>query len=355
MPHHLTNRGMWIVFRQSGGDSMTFATRRAVYKKIEADRNTKVIAYVTSDRQGAETQIGADCVDLFVDVLDKIGPTPKISLLLHTNGGSTSAAWRLVNLIQSFCDELEVLIPLKAMSAGTLISLGASKIVMTKQAALGPIDPSLTHALGPQIPMGNQLARIPVSVEAVRGYLDAATQDLAIKSDETLGSILMDLSNKVHPLVLGEIFRSRAQIRFLASKLLKENVQDSDKVQAIIDFLCADSGSHDYTINRREAAALGLPVEKPSEEFYAILKKIHKDFALELKLSEPFNPSVELAGNAVTQYRLVRGLVESTGGGCHGFMSEGTLTKSQAPNPAAPHLVMEQITDQRDFEGWKAI
>ncbi|RUW22150.1 MULTISPECIES: serine protease [unclassified Mesorhizobium] len=334
---------------------MAFAARRTIYRKIEAERKTKVIAYATSDRSGAETQIGQDCVDLFVDILDKIGPTPKISLLLHTNGGSTSAAWRLINLIKSFCDELEVLIPLKAMSAGTLISLGASKIVMTKQAALGPIDPSLTHALGPQIPVGNQLARVPVSVEAVRGYLDAATKDLGVKSDEVLGGILTDLSNKVHPLVLGEIFRSRAQIRFLASKLLKEHVQDPDKVQAIIDFLCADSGSHDYTINRREAAALGLPIEKPSDEFYDILKKIHKNFSAEMRLADPFNPSLELGANATANYRLVRGIVESVNGGCYGFLSEGTLTKTQVPNPAAPLMQLEQISDQRNFEGWKKI
>jgi hypothetical protein len=95
-----------------------------------------MLAFVTSDRAGMETQIAQDCIDLFVDLLDKIGPTKRISLLLHTNGGQTAAAWRLINLIRTFCDELEVLIPLKALSAGTLISLGADKIVMTKQAAL---------------------------------------------------------------------------------------------------------------------------------------------------------------------------------------------------------------------------
>ena len=164
---------------------MDYNTRRRLYRRIEAEPDTKVLTFATSDRQGMETQIAQDCIDLFVDLLDQIGPTTRISLLLHTNGGQTSAAWRLVNLIRTFCDELEVLIPLKAMSAGTLISLGADKIVMTKQAALGPIDPSLTHPLNPQVTAGNQVARVPVSVEAVRGYLDAATEDLKI-TDQAL-------------------------------------------------------------------------------------------------------------------------------------------------------------------------
>ncbi len=112
----------------------------------------------------------ASCIDLFVDLLDKLGPVPKISLILHTNGGSTLAAWRLVNLVRTFCDELEVLIPLKPLSAGTLISIGADVVVMTKQAALGPIDPSVNNPLNPQVNLGNQLVRVPVSVESVRGY-----------------------------------------------------------------------------------------------------------------------------------------------------------------------------------------
>ncbi|MHA6641366.1 SDH family Clp fold serine proteinase [Mesorhizobium sp. A623] len=331
---------------------MAFQERKPIYEQIEKERDTKVISYITGDRPNAETQIGADCIDIFVDMLDSIGPTKRISLLLHTNGGNTAAAWRLVNLIKTFCDELEVLIPYKAMSAGTLISLGAQKIVMTKQATLGPIDPSLIHPLGPQVPNGNQLARIPVSVEAVRGYLDAANVDLKIDDVNVLGRILMDLSNKVHPLVLGEIFRSRAQIRFLASKLLNEHVQDSDKVQPIIDFLCADSGSHDYTINRREAKTLGLPVEKPSEEFYGRLKSLHKDYSGEMKLLEPFNPMVMVGPNQTVNYELVRGLIESVNGGSYGFVSEGLLRRSMAQGPQGQQV--EQIDDQRVFEGWKA-
>lgn len=90
---------------------MDYATRQKLYRKIERDRKTKVLAFVTSDRVGMETRIAPDCVDLFVDLLDRIGPTKRLSLILHTNGGQTLAAWRLVNLIRTFCDELEVIIP----------------------------------------------------------------------------------------------------------------------------------------------------------------------------------------------------------------------------------------------------
>ena len=340
--------------RGGAAQVMNHADRKNIYRRIEAERATKVITFVTGDRPGMETQIAPDSVAIFVELLDEIGPTPKISLILHTNGGQTSAAWRIVNLVRTFCDELEVIIPLKAMSAGTLISLGADRLVMTKQAALGPIDPSLNHPLAPGVPFGPQLARVSVSVEAVRGYLDAAKEDLQIKDPNALANILINLSNQIHPLVLGEIFRSRAQIRFLAGKLIRQQVHDEDKIKSIIDFLCADSGSHDYTINRREAAAMGLNVEKPSIDFYRTLKQVHASYTEQMKLLEQFSPQTVLGTNASGSYSEIRGLLESTKGGCYGFVSEGTMTKTMVPMPPTGAM-QEAITDSRTFEGWRRL
>jgi hypothetical protein len=222
---------------------MDYNNRQRLYQAVEKERNSKVLAFVTGDRAGMETQIAQDCVNCFVDLLDKIGPTRKISLILHTNGGDTLTAWRLVNLIRSFADDFEVIVPLKALSAGTLISIGADRVVMTKQAALGPIDPSVNGPLNPQTQFGNQLARVPVSVESVRGFLDVARVELGIRGEVGLTQILTHLASQIHPLVLGDIFRSRAQIRTLAEKLLARQVTTPERVKGIIDFLCADSGS----------------------------------------------------------------------------------------------------------------
>lgn len=331
---------------------MSFQTRKGIYQQIEQDRSTKVLAYITGDRRGLETQISADCIDLFVDLLDQIGPTDKLSLILHTNGGETLAAWRLVNLLRIFCDELEILIPMKALSAGTLICIGADKLVMTKQAALGPIDPSVNNPLNPQINMGSQMRQVPVSVEAVLGYLGAAKDELKITSEQHLTNVLLGLASQVHPLVLGEIFRSRAQIRFLAGKLLPRQVGDKKKVKNIIYFLCANSGSHDYTINRREARELGLVVDTPGNELYGLLRKLHLSYGKEMELLDPYNPQVLLGVNQTASYSLVRGLVEGTLGGSYQFVSSGTLTKSMIPGPIGPQ---EAITDQRTFEGWKKL
>ena len=107
--------------------------RKAFYEKIEKERGSKVIAYVTGDRENLGAQIGSDVPDVLIEHLDVIGKADKISLILYTRGGDTLAAWNIVNLIREFCRELEIIIPNKCRSSGTLMSLGANNIIMTKQ------------------------------------------------------------------------------------------------------------------------------------------------------------------------------------------------------------------------------
>ena len=109
-----------------------YNTRVEYYKALETEFEGPVIAYITGDRPGFETRIAQDVIDLFIAQLDKIGPVERIVLYLYTRGGDTSAAWNIVNLLKMYCDDLMVIIPHKAHSAGTIISLGANKIVKFK-------------------------------------------------------------------------------------------------------------------------------------------------------------------------------------------------------------------------------
>lgn len=327
--------------------------RLEVYKKLEELRQSKVIVYFTGDRPGFETQISEDSIDHFTEQLDKIGDTKKISLVLYTRGGNTMAAWSIVNLIKQFCDEFEVIIPSKAYSSGTLISIGANKIIMTKQAALGPIDPSINTALNPQIPGANIQAKFPVSVEAVEGYLELAKEELKITDDKSLATIYNKLSESVHPLVLGQVYRTRSQIKMVAEKLLQSQVAEKEKTNEIISFLCSESGSHDYTINRKEAKEyLGLNIEKPTQEEYNIIKEIYNSIREELQLNKPFDVNFILNGEQQKQYSNRRVLLESIYGGCDVFVSEGTLIRQNIlDNNGA--IVQTMINDNRSYEGWR--
>jgi hypothetical protein len=253
----------------------------------------------------------------------------------------------MINLIRSFCEELEVIVPTKAMSAGTLMALGSEKIIMTKQAALGPIDPSLdNHPLAPKVqaPSG-QVISLPISAEAVRGYIDEVKKD--VTDPAALAAVWNHLSSQIHPIVLGEIFRLGGQIRALAGDLIKVQVADGKVQKQIIQHLCSDSGSHDYTINRRQAVEMGLNVGKPTAEEYGVLREITKSYHSELKTFEPYSLQGLLAGQPTQAYTLVRGLIESSDSS-YGFVSEGTVADTGQPPPG-------NIVDQRTFEGWRKL
>ena len=289
---------------------------------------------------------------MFAGHLDALVPAERITLVLYTSGGDTLSGWSLVNLLRMFCADLEIIVPVKAHSAGTLMCLGADKIIMTKQATLSPIDPSVQGPLGPQIPGAAPDARAPVSVEAIRGYIEFAKTEVGVSEQQGLTQVLVDLAQKVHPLVLGQIFRTRSQIQFLAQQLLSYQTKDKKKQERIINFLCSESGSHDYTVNRREAVQLGLAVETPDEELYKIIKKFHGTIRDELELGTPFDPRAMVAQTNSVTYQCIRCIIESLKGGSHIYVSEGTLTKMQVPAPQQG-ITQDAVQDARTFEGWR--
>ena len=66
-----------------------------------------------------------------------------LTIVLHTPGGATMAVQTLVEYIRSKFDDVEVIVPAYAMSAGTMMALAADRVVLGNQSQLGPIDPQL--------------------------------------------------------------------------------------------------------------------------------------------------------------------------------------------------------------------
>lgn len=310
---------------------MNYQTRRALFSRIEEARNSKAILYVTGDRPGQETQIGSDVLDHLAQHLDKIGVVDRISFILYTRGGETLAAWSIVNLLRMFCDYLEVIVPSKCHSAGTLLCLGADNLVMTKQALLGPIDPTVFAPLGPRLP-GNESEApfdpVGVSVEDINAFMNQARESLP---NQSVAAAFDRLADAVNPLVIGSAFRARGQIRMLGRRLLSNRISDEAKIDKVLDFLCSDSGSHDYTINRREAEhELGLPIERPSWDLYETIDRIHQSYVSEMNLRTHFIPREILGPRDRMLYPSYRALIESVELGSHRFVSKFQFEKTTA-------------------------
>lgn len=322
-----------------------YVDRINAYRQIEQERNTKLLVYSTSTREGMPTQIADDILPLFTEHLDVIGDVEKISLVLITNGGDTMTAWNLVNLIKSFCSNFEVIVPFNCFSAGTLICLGANNIVMTKQATLGPIDPSTNSPLNPVVPGTN--LKVPVSVEFVNAYIEMARREFQIHDQAEMAKIMLKLTECIHPLALGQVYRSRNQIQMVARKLISSQNLDHETVEKIINFLCSESGSHDYAIHRREAREeLGLNIETPTQDFYNIIKQIYKNISQEMELDTPFRADTLLGVNPHVNYECRRILIESVGNGTDVFITKGKLEKVTAGTTGGSKII-NSINEER--------
>lgn len=282
-------------------------TKIDLIKKIEEKRNSKVITYLTSDRPGPlNARIAGDIIPIISQQLRKIGKVENIDLFLFSQGGDTMVPWRLVSMIREYCDKFSVLIPYKAHSSATMISLGADEIVMTDLSEISPIDPSTANIFNPADPQNPQ-NKIPISVEDVMAYFDLAKNKFGIKSDEDLTKIFnkfVESNPQIHPLSLGNINRTHNLIRILAKRLLKSHnaPMDDDVIGKIVDDLTEKLYSHQYYIGRKEAKndlKIGT-VQFADKELSSLLSDLYEEYRKEMGLNiNTWNPEAELGENAV--------------------------------------------------------
>jgi len=288
--------------------------RLRALKTLENLRSSRILVYVLGDRRGLETKIASDSLPFCLTHLLRMGRQRRIDLFLYGAGGITMAGYGLVNLIREFCDSFGVIIPFKAHSTATLVALGADEIVMTKMGQLSPIDPSVVSPLGPQIQIPGQPGAaqpVPVNVEDVRSYIDIARKELGVKDEDLLVRVLERLSQTVHPLVLGSVNRIREQTSFLATTLLKQHMDNPEKITNIVEIITRGRFSHDYLISRKEAKdVLGLNVvedEKIENETF----RLYRECDGILQLSTPYNAEAVLGANDTVTADFNRALIEA--------------------------------------------
>ena len=69
-------------------------TRLQLINKIEEQRGSRVIAYITGDRPGVPpAQIAEDAVRHVVEHLRRLGSPEKLDVFLYSRGGSMDIPW----------------------------------------------------------------------------------------------------------------------------------------------------------------------------------------------------------------------------------------------------------------------
>jgi hypothetical protein len=291
----------------------TRSRRIELIKAIEEKRKSRLLCYVTSDRRNLEARIAKDVHPFIFEHLLNFGTVPKIDLLLHTNGGDTLAGFSIVKKIREFCTEaFSVLVPVKALSCGTLICLGADSVVMTKMGTLSPIDPSIISEYNPTAPPNTPQSGtpLPLSVEDVAAYLNLAKEEAKIND---LEKVFLKLSENVNPLALGRVFRAREQIKMLGKELLstRKRSMDSIEKEQIVNYLSRELGSHDYEISLTEAKDKLKNVTEAEPDLMQHLWNLYGEYRKLMELDTAFMPELILGTNSSVRYESTIAVVES--------------------------------------------
>lgn len=118
--------------------------RQLLIRDIESTTGRDLVVYFTVPEHG---QISFPDADDISEVLSDAA-TGKLDLLINTPGGNVDACEKLISVLRHRTSDYRVVIPSWAKSAGTIISLSASEIVMGVNSELGPIDPQFAGIPG---------------------------------------------------------------------------------------------------------------------------------------------------------------------------------------------------------------
>ena len=341
---------------------MPAAERKKMIASLETQLDAKILAIVTGDRQGMETRIAPDLLPLISEHLSQIGQADNLAIFIYTPGGDSIAGWGIVNLLREYCNNLKVLVPFRALSCGTLIALGANEIIMGKHGLLSPIDPSVSSPFNPPAPslagMPANAALLTVSVEDMIGFLELAKKEIGLETEQSLATVLSILSEKVHPLALGAVYRAREQSGSLATRLLTKHSNDTPRIEHIVKRLTQELPTHNYLIGRTEAVEdIKLNISEPSPEVDDLMWALYKEYESWLQLTRPANPLLDLGGEQYKRIRYERAAIESIRNGHlsqHIFITDNELIKITPPAQPGATPSLEQAGVRTLYQGWLA-
>jgi len=213
----------------------------------------------------------------------------ELDILVQTPGGDPHSAFKIVKLFRKNAKKVNIIVPLLAKSAGTLICLGADKIIMSEISELGPLDTQIAESRQGDVQFKSALngfkALEQVQTHALEN-LDIATRVIYERSGlkmleaielaiEFSGKTSACLYNQLDPMNIGEYKRS-LEISERYGHLILINLMgwSKEKAHSVAMSLIYDYPSHDSIIDMEELKRLGFDTVEIEENQKEVLDKI---------------------------------------------------------------------------------
>lgn len=245
---------------KTGVDSPIDFVRRKYLQQLGEHTKRNVICYYSGwlQKQANSANSSIDDQDKsgFMATIHGMDRSKGLDLILHTPGGSVTAAESIIHYLNSMFDgNIRAIIPQMSMSAGTMIACGCKSIVMGKQSNIGPFDP---HQGG-------------VSCHGVIEEFNKASMRVRDNPHEL--PLWQQIISKYHPTFLGSCEQAIEMASAIVGDWLKKNMLKDDpdkdtKADYIISMLNDPSKTKDHArhIHFDEAVEMGLIVTSLEED-----------------------------------------------------------------------------------------
>ncbi|MBS4050779.1 MAG: hypothetical protein KGZ69_06210 [Methylomonas sp.] len=251
---------------------------KAVGDKYDAD----ILAYVGFLSEPDDDRVLAAC-------RKRQRKRKNVLLILSTPGGSADAAYRIARCLQRAykckSDDISergcffLYVHDMCKSAGTLLALGASALIMSQRAELGPIDVQLLNEeeVGERRSgLAPRQAMEMLATESGKAFfrmfrllrtdgLHLPTKLAAESATKLAIGMVEPLYAQLDPIRMGETERFVAIAQEYGERLRSSNVKKDT-----IGKLLSEYPSHEFVIDREEAAELFERVEVPTDDLERI-------------------------------------------------------------------------------------
>ncbi|WP_289221179.1 SDH family Clp fold serine proteinase [Faecalibaculum rodentium] len=240
--------------------------RKKYIKKLSDLTGRNTIVYYSGWLQHPDGDSSIDDSDMegFMNAVNELDCTKGLDLVLHTPGGSPTAAEAIVNYLKDkFQKDIRVIVPQLSMSAGTMIACSAKEIVMGRQSSLGPLDPQFNG-----IPAYNIISEF-----------NDAKKDLA--EDPTTANYWAIILQQYPAAFLKTCYDAISLSSTLAEEWLKDNMLKNNQsaVNGIVEFLNSRDTNHDHGrhFNYKKCCDIGLNISllEADQEFQDAVLALH--------------------------------------------------------------------------------
>ena len=207
----------------------------------------------------------------------EVGEGKRLEILMHSPGGHPDYAYQAMKFFRRRYEEVNIIVPLMAKSAATLMCLGADKIFLGEFGDLGPIDTQIDDpvdkgekSVSPLDEFKSLEYMRDMAIEWMAYYAGVANQEygLSIKqgleqSVPIVTGLMRPILAQIDPLEVGSYRRALAIAEEYGKRMLALVGESDDD---LVHELVWDYPSHTFCIDYEEADRLGLPVERLSPD-----------------------------------------------------------------------------------------